>query len=45
MMHEKATIGEIAKTSRGIAHWTPQGELTTTPSCNSQRAKARFVMV
>ena len=36
MMHEKATIVEIAKTSRGIAHWTPQGELTTAPHMNPE---------
>ena len=35
MMHGKAIwkpgIDEIAKASRGIAPWTPQGELTTAP--------------
>ena len=36
MMHGKAIwkigIGVIAKASRGIAPWTPQGELTTAPN-------------
>ena len=51
MMHGKAIwkqgIGEIAKASRGIALWIPQGGLLqrpiSTPSCNGQRSDTRCV--